>query len=185
MNNADVIIIGGGASGLFASIQLAWQGYTVGVIEHMNIPGKKLLITGKGRCNVTNNSDVENVMANIPRNSRFLYSALSRFAPEDTMAFFESLGVSLKTERGNRVFPVSDKAMDIADALVKYAKSSGVKIVSDTVDRLLINNNIDVTTIAKDDANEIPIILPAPFFLTGFSTATPAHAIASPALRGT
>ena len=140
MNNADVIIIGGGASGLFASIQLAWQGYTVGVIEHMNILGKKLLITGKGRCNVTNNSDVENVMANIPRNSRFLYSALSRFAPEDTMAFFESLGVSLKTERGNRVFPASDKAADIVNVLVNTAKDAGVRFITDDIRELIIEN---------------------------------------------
>ena len=105
MDTSDVLIIGGGASGLFAAVALAWQGKDVTVIEHMSILGKKLLITGKGRCNVTNNSDTENVMANIPRNPRFLYSALSRFTPEDTMAFFESLGVELKTERGNRVFP--------------------------------------------------------------------------------
>ena len=141
MNNADVIIIGAGASGLFASIQLAWQGYSVAVIEHMNIPGKKLLITGKGRCNVTNNSDIENVMANIPRNSRFLYSALSRFSPEDTMAFFESLGVPLKTERGNRVFPESDKASDIVGILVNTAKEAGVKIINDDVKELIIEDH--------------------------------------------
>lgn len=141
MNNADVIIIGAGAAGLFASIQLAWQGFSVLVIEHMNIPGKKLLITGKGRCNVTNNSDVENVMANIPRNSRFLYSALSRFSPEDTMAFFESLGVELKTERGNRVFPVSDKSSSIVGALVNTAKDAGVRIIRDDIKELIIEKS--------------------------------------------
>ena len=140
MSKPDVIIVGAGASGLFASIQFAWQGLDVLVIEHMNIPGKKLLITGKGRCNVTNNSDVQNVMANIPRNSKFLYSALSRFAPEDTMAFFESLGVELKTERGNRVFPVSDKASDIVGALVNAARDAGVKFVTDEVKELVIEN---------------------------------------------
>lgn len=141
MNNADVIIIGAGAAGLFASVQLAWQGISVLVIEHMNIPGKKLLITGKGRCNVTNNSDIENVMLNIPRNSRFLYSALSRFSPADTMAFFESLGVKLKTERGNRVFPVSDKSSSIVGALVNTAKDAGVKIIRDDIKELIIEGN--------------------------------------------
>lgn len=140
MNNADVIIVGGGASGLFASVQFAWQGLEVLVVEHMHILGKKLLITGKGRCNVTNNSDVQNVMANIPRNSRFLYSALSRFSPEDTMAFFESLGVPLKTERGNRVFPISDKSSDVVNALVNTAKDAGVKFVTDSVKELVIDN---------------------------------------------
>ena len=142
MNNADVIIIGAGASGLFASIQLAWQGESVLVIEHMHILGKKLLITGKGRCNVTNNSDVQNVLANIPRNPRFLYSALSRFAPEDTMAFFESIGVPLKTERGNRVFHESDKAGDVVDALVRTAKDAGVRYVTDDITELIIENRV-------------------------------------------
>lgn len=151
MNNADVIIVGAGASGLFASIQFAWQGLSVLVIEHMNIFGKKLLITGKGRCNITNNSDVQNVMANIPRNSRFLFSALSRFSPEDTMAFFESLGVELKTERGNRVFPVSDKASDIVNALVNTAKDAGVKFVRDDVKELVIENGRAVGVKSSND----------------------------------
>lgn len=138
---SDAAIIGGGASGLFAAVQLAWQGKEVVVIEHMSIPGKKLLITGKGRCNVTNNSDTENVMANIPRNPRFLYSALSRFTPEDTMAFFESLGVELKTERGNRVFPVSDKSSSIVGALVNAARDAGVRIVNDNAVELIIDGN--------------------------------------------
>ena len=140
MRTADVVIIGGGASGLFASIQLAWQGKDVIIIEHMSVIGKKLLITGKGRCNVTNNSDVQNVLANIPRNPRFMYSSLSRFAPEDTMAFFESLGVELKTERGNRVFPVSDKSSSIVGALVNTARDAGVSIVNDKALELIIED---------------------------------------------
>lgn len=140
MNTCEVLIIGGGASGLFAAVQLAWQGKDVTIVEHMNIPGKKLLITGKGRCNVTNNSDTENVMANIPRNPRFLYSALSRFTPEDTMAFFESLGVELKTERGNRVFPVSDKSSSIVGALVNAARDAGVRFVTDNALELIIED---------------------------------------------
>lgn len=140
MDTSDVLIIGGGASGLFAAVALAWQGKDVTVIEHMSILGKKLLITGKGRCNVTNNSDTENVMANIPRNPRFLYSALSRFTPEDTMAFFESLGVELKTERGNRVFPMSDKSSSIVGALVNAARDAGVNFITDNALELIIED---------------------------------------------
>lgn len=126
----DAIIIGGGAAGLFCAVQLGWQGKSCAVIEHSERCGKKLRITGKGRCNVTNNCDVRTVMNNIPRNSKFLFSALSRFAPEDTMSFFECLGVKLKTERGNRVFPVSDKAEEIVNALVNAAEQSGAVIIS-------------------------------------------------------
>ena len=136
----DAVIVGGGAAGLFCSVQLAWQGKKVLVAEHMERCGKKLLITGKGRCNVTNNCDVGTVMKNIPRNGKFMYSALYGFSPEDTMAFFEGLGVPLKTERGNRVFPVSDKAADIADALVYTAKQAGVEFVHDNIKSLIIEN---------------------------------------------
>ena len=129
----DAVIVGAGASGLFCSVQLAWLGKSVLVVEHSEKCGKKLLITGKGRCNVTNNSDAQNVMKNIPRNSKFMYSSLGQFSPEDVMSFFECLGVELKTERGNRVFPVSDKASDILNALVDTAKNAGVKFVFDDV----------------------------------------------------
>ncbi len=138
--NCDRLIIGGGASGLFCAVQAAWLGEEVIVAEHEKKCGKKLLITGKGRCNVTNNCDASAVMKNIPRNSRFMYSALSRFSPEDTMAFFESLGVPLKTERGNRVFPVSDKAEDIRSALVQACRDAGVRFVTDEINALLIED---------------------------------------------
>lgn len=136
----DAIIIGGGAAGLFCAVQLGWQGKSCAVIEHSDRCGKKLRITGKGRCNVTNNCDVQTVMNNIPRNSKFLFSALSRFAPEDTMSFFECLGVDLKTERGNRVFPVSDRAEDIVNALVNAAEQSGAVIISDNVMELIFRD---------------------------------------------
>jgi hypothetical protein len=136
----DAVIIGAGAAGLFCAVQAAWSGMEVILLEHEKTPARKLNITGKGRCNVTNNSDVQTVMANIPRNSKFLFSALSRFAPEDTMAFFESLGVELKTERGNRVFPVSDKAADISGALINAAKDAGVRIVRDEAKSLIIED---------------------------------------------
>lgn len=133
-----ILIIGAGASGLMCAVQSAWLGHEVMVLEHEKHPCRKLNITGKGRCNVTNNCDVQTVMANIPRNSKFLFSALSRFSPEDTMAFFESLGIELKTERGNRVFPVSDNAKDISGALKNAANCADVKIVTDSARSLII-----------------------------------------------
>lgn len=136
----EILIIGGGAAGMMCAVQAAWLGHDVVVVEHESQPCRKLNITGKGRCNVTNNCDVQTVMANIPRNAKFMFSALSRFAPEDTMAFFETLGIELKTERGNRVFPVSDKAQDISGALINAAKDAGVRIVRDEAVSLIIEN---------------------------------------------
>ena len=138
--NCDRLIIGGGASGLFCAVQAAWLGEEVIVCEHGKKCGQKLLITGKGRCNVTNNCDVQTVMKNIPRNPKFMFSPLSRFTPEDTMAFFESLGVELKTERGNRVFPVSDKAEDIRSALINACRDAGVRFVTDEITELITEN---------------------------------------------
>ncbi len=128
-----VVVIGAGASGLLCSAKLAQRGFNVTVVEKMNRPARKLMITGKGRCNVTNASfELDDLISNVPTNPRFMYSAFSAFMPYDTMALFEELGVPLKIERGNRVFPKSDKAVDIVDALVSYAKSSGVNIIFDT-----------------------------------------------------
>ncbi len=137
---SDCVIIGAGAAGLFCAVQLARRGKAVTVIEHTDACGKKLAITGKGRCNVTNDSDVQTVMNNIPRNPKFMFSALQGFAPADTKAFFESLGVKLKTERGNRVFPVSDSAKEIVSALVGAAKSAGVRIVFDEAAGLIVQD---------------------------------------------
>ena len=136
----DIIIVGGGAAGCFAAVWAARFGKSVIVFEKNERLGRKLRITGKGRCNVTNNSPVEEHMRNIPVNSRFLYSAYSSFDAESTMAFFEELGVPLKTERGNRVFPVSDNAHDIADALAREMKKLGVKVVNAQVTQLLAEN---------------------------------------------
>ncbi|MCR5122369.1 MAG: NAD(P)/FAD-dependent oxidoreductase [Ruminococcus sp.] len=136
--NTEILIIGGGAAGMMCAVQAAWLGHEVIVLEHEGQPCRKLNITGKGRCNVTNNCDVQTVMANIPRNARFLFSALSRFTPADTMAFFESLGIELKTERGNRVFPMSDKAQDISGALINAAKDAGVRVIRDEARSLMI-----------------------------------------------
>ncbi len=128
-----VVIIGGGAAGLMAAVRAAQNGNKVVVVEKNTKPARKLLITGRGRCNVTNNCDIDTLIANTPKNGRFLYSAFSSFSSVDTMRFFEALGVPLKTERGNRVFPVSDRAVDIVDALVGAVKKSGAKIINGRV----------------------------------------------------
>ncbi len=127
MNNKKIAIIGGGAAGLFAAASVpAWSDAQVTVIEKNTFLGKKLMITGKGRCNVTNDCDVQEFFSNVPRNSKFLYSSLHRLTPQDTMAFFEDMGLELKVERGKRVFPVSDKARDVRDVLVRSSQENGV-----------------------------------------------------------
>lgn len=123
----DVIVVGGGAAGMFSAATAASFGRRVLLLEKTNRWGWKLSITGKGRCNVTNDCTSEEVLKNIPTNGRFLYSALWAFSPEDAKAKFETIGVPLKTERGQRVFPVSDRAGDVVDALVQYADRSGVE----------------------------------------------------------
>ncbi len=129
----DICVIGGGAAGMFAAGLAAEYGHRVVLFEKNRFTGKKLRITGKGRCNLTNNSSVREMLDSIPTNSRFMYSCLNRFTPEDTMAFFEGLGVKLKTERGNRVFPVSDKAEDVVNALRRFVKDRGVEVRYETV----------------------------------------------------
>lgn len=136
----DIIIIGGGAAGCFAAVQAARLGKSVLVFDKNEKLGRKLRITGKGRCNVTNACPSDELMQNIPVNPRFLYSAFSAFDNSDTMSFFEELGVSLKTERGNRVFPVSDNANDIADSLVYEMKKLGVKIIRKRVTKVNTEN---------------------------------------------
>ena len=127
--NKKVVVIGGGAAGMMAAISAAENGAAVTLLEPNERLGKKLNITGKGRCNVTNDTDIEGLMAHIPRNGKFLYSALSRFGARDTMSFFEELGVPLKVERGNRVFPVSDCAFDISGALKRRLQKLHVNLV--------------------------------------------------------
>lgn len=139
---ADTVIIGGGASGLFAAAELSRCHKEVIVLEPNRILGRKLRITGKGRCNVTNNCDIETVLKNIPKNPRFLYSALNQLSPGDVIEWFESRGVPLKTERGNRVFPVSDNASDIADALVKECKKYHVRFITDKAIDLILDDGV-------------------------------------------
>ena len=126
-----ILVIGGGAAGMMAAISAAEKGACVTLLEPNERLGKKLNITGKGRCNVTNDADLPTLLANVPKNGKFLYSAFSRFDGRDTIAFFEGLGVPLKTERGNRVFPVSDRAFDISGALEKRLRALKVTMVRD------------------------------------------------------
>ncbi|MCH5314336.1 MAG: NAD(P)/FAD-dependent oxidoreductase [Eubacterium sp.] len=148
-----IVIIGGGAAGLLCAAKSALKGNDVTVIEKMPRPARKLMITGKGRCNVTNATfELNELIDNVPTNPRFLYSAFSSFMPYDTMALFEELGVPLKIERGNRVFPVSDKAVDIVDALVGYCKNSGAKIITGTAKAFEMNDNAITSVILEDNS---------------------------------
>lgn len=138
---SKVLVIGGGASGLMAACAAAENGAEVVLLERNEKVGRKIMITGKGRCNVTNNCrELNELIAAVPVNGRFLYSAFSRFMPSDTIEFFENMRVPLKTERGNRVFPESDSAADIVDALFFRAKHFGVEIVCGRAEKLIIDS---------------------------------------------
>ncbi|MBO5130173.1 MAG: NAD(P)/FAD-dependent oxidoreductase [Oscillospiraceae bacterium] len=133
----DGIIIGGGPAGMFAAITAAAGGKKVLLLERNDRLGKKLLITGKGRCNVTNDCDSAEILQNIPRNGRFLYSAMTAFPPRRIMDFFNSHGCALKTERGNRVFPVTDKSYSVLDALKNEMRRLGVTVRTARVKKIL------------------------------------------------
>ena len=128
---SKVIIIGGGAAGLLAGIAAATYGAEVTIIEKMRVPGKKMLITGKGRCNITNAGELQDIIKNRPGNGRFLNSALRLFSNDDIVCLLECNGLETKVERGNRVFPVSDKAKDVVDTLVKIYTDLGGKLITD------------------------------------------------------
>lgn len=140
MKSFDGIVIGGGPAGMFAAITAAERGQRVLLLEKNDRLGKKLLITGKGRCNVTNDCTPQEALQNIPRNGRFLYSAMTAFPPEKTKSFFEDLGCPLKTERGNRVFPVSDKASSILECLTRELKAQGVTVKQGRARHILTEN---------------------------------------------
>lgn len=145
----DIIIIGAGPAGMMAAITAAENGSDVVIIERNRQPGKKLLITGKGRCNVTNNCTRDEFFDNLTCNARFLYSAYSGFTAQDTMSFFENCGVPLKTERGNRVFPVSDKSSDINNALIEKCRQLGIRIITAKVSSILTSDG-SVTGVKAD-----------------------------------
>lgn len=138
--SCDVVVVGGGAAGMMCAYQAAMRGLSVILFDPNRQLGRKVRITGKGRCNLTNNCDIRTFMSNIPGDGRFLYSALNRFSPSDTIAFFESNGLPLKTERGNRVFPVSDNANDVAGLMARLCERAGVKTVRGRVKRILKSN---------------------------------------------
>ncbi|MEE0110491.1 MAG: NAD(P)/FAD-dependent oxidoreductase [Oscillospiraceae bacterium] len=150
MRNYDGIVIGGGPAGMFAAITAARQGKKVLLLERNDRLGKKLLITGKGRCNVTNDCTQQEVLQNTPRNGRFLYSAMTAFPPEKTKAFFEDLGCALKTERGSRVFPVTDKAQSILDCLQKELRRLHVTVKTARVRHILTEDG-HVTGVETQD----------------------------------
>ena len=147
--NYDVIVIGGGPAGIFAAITAAQNGMDVLLLEANGRLGKKLLITGKGRCNVTNHCSAEEVLRNVPRNSKFLYSAMNIFPPERIISFFEEHGCPLKTERGNRVFPVSDRSASILDCLTRQLKQTGVAVRAGKV-RKILTDDTGVTGVKTD-----------------------------------
>ncbi len=138
--NYDGIVIGGGPAGMFAAITAAQNGRKVLLLERNDRLGKKLLITGKGRCNVTNDCSAQEVLQNVPRNGRFLYSAMTAYPPEKIKAFFEERGCALKTERGNRVFPVSDKAISILDCLQKELRRLKIEVKTARVRNILVRD---------------------------------------------
>ena len=140
MISKKIVVIGAGAAGMMAGGIAAQYGASVTIIEKNQRVGRKILITGKGRCNITNNCDEQTFIQNVPVNGRFLYSAINSFNSQDVMSFFENLGLRLKTERGNRVFPQSDRAMDVIDTLYSFVTYNGCKIVNDSVKELIIEN---------------------------------------------
>ncbi|MBE6824019.1 MAG: NAD(P)/FAD-dependent oxidoreductase [Ruminococcaceae bacterium] len=152
MKSKKVIVIGGGPAGMMAAGVAAQNGADVTLFEKNEKTGRKLLITGKGRCNITNFCDNDEFISNIPTNPRFMYSAINAFSTYDTVAFFEDLGVATKVERGNRVFPVSDKAMDVCDALRNFVLQNGVKLLTANI-KALVQKDGEVLGV-KTDSNE-------------------------------
>ena len=155
----DVIVIGGGPAGMMAAIAAAENGARVCLLEPNERLGKKLNITGKGRCNVTNNCAAAELQGKMCCNGKFLYSAFSQYDPSDVMDFFESRGVPLKTERGNRVFPVSDRSFDISAALEKYLRELSVELVRDRAEALVVENGALRGVICAHGRREAPRVI--------------------------
>lgn len=149
-NDRRVAVIGGGPAGMMAAATAALDGKKVILFEKNDFLGKKLLITGKGRCNVTNNADIADFIKNVPVNGNFLYSAFYSFTNTDLVELLQRLGVETKVERGERVFPVSDKAKDVVNAFVKYVLDSGAKIVKVAVKKIIINEDNTKTVVLAD-----------------------------------
>lgn len=160
MAERTVAVIGGGAAGLIATGVLAERGINVVLIEKNDFLGKKIRITGKGRCNITNIAEIEDFFANVPTNSKFLYSALYGFTNTDLINLLNSLGLETKVERGGRVFPVSDNAKDVVDTLRKYALKPNVKLITAAAKKLLVDDGqiIGVKT-SKGDVKADSVII--------------------------
>lgn len=162
------MVVGGGPAGMMAAVVAAEQGNNVTILEKMEALGKKLLITGKGRCNVTNSADMEEFMKNIPENAKFLYSAFSRFNNEDIVQFLNSQGVATKVERGGRVFPVSDKAADVLNAFTKKLKKLNVKTkLNFAVTRIIEENGVAVGVEGKHNDKSEKILADKIILATG------------------
>lgn len=147
-----VVVIGGGPAGLIAAISAAQENNEVIVLEKMNEVGRKLLITGKGRCNITSNIPMEEFIRNIPGNGKFLYGAFNNFTNEDIISLLKEQGVNVKVERGQRIFPVTDRSIDVRDAIVKKVKKLGVKIIVNAKVQKIItkkNNNKNTINVSK------------------------------------
>ena len=150
----NIIVVGGGAAGLLAGIAATELGAQVMILEKMRTPGRKMLITGKGRCNITNNCEIAEIIRNLPGNGRFLNSALHRFSNDDMIYLLESHGLQTKVERGGRVFPVTDKAKDVVDTLLNiYRKKGGKLLVDQTVSKILIEDGC-VAGVVTNDGNK-------------------------------
>lgn len=150
---SNVIVIGAGAAGMMAAIAAAGNGHQVTVLEKNEKAGKKIYITGKGRCNITNACDVEELFNNVVTNKKFLYSAFYGFTNDDVVAMLNTAGLATKVERGSRVFPVSDKAGDVIAALVRIMKKLGVKLEYDTTVTEIITGTLDKTDATADAAD--------------------------------
>lgn len=150
-----VVIIGAGPAGMTAAYSASQNGIDVVLVEKNERVGRKLLITGKGRCNITNNCEVEELIANVNTNGKFLYSAFYTFTNDSVMEMFESLGVRLKTERGNRVFPESDRAMDVVDAMARLIKRKNIKLVTGKTVKDIKEKNGKVESVVLSDGKEI------------------------------
>ena len=150
-----VVVIGAGAAGMMAAATAANRGLDVTLIEKNHRVGRKILITGKGRCNITNDCDIEELIENVPTNGKFLYSAFYTFTNTDVIDMFNKLGVETKTERGKRVFPSSDKAHDIANALEKMIKSQKVKLLLNTKVDKVVSKGSKIEKVILDNKKEI------------------------------
>lgn len=152
----NTVIIGGGPAGLMAAISSAKNGDKVTIIEKMNSCGKKLLITGKGRCNITNNAQMDKFMENTPTNPKFLYGVFNNFTNKDIIELLKNEGVKTKVERGERVFPVSDRAQDVLEALLHILRKQNVQILTNTTaKRIITDDEKNVLGVELDDGKEI------------------------------